>query len=186
MRTQLVLAYVATGGISLLIIFIIRYLLRTTNQQVKAAADHEILSTVSVTPDNAALFGRLPTAIPESMVPNNDVNAFRKSKNLYWAQQESEVVPACVIQARCITELSTAMSIIKSEYDRRQRRGDKEHDAGLFAVRGGGHSPIAGAATIHGGIMIDLSLFREVRLSRMIRRMWRLTEAQNGWMYQEY
>lgn len=37
--------------------------------------------------------------------------------------------------------------------------------AGLFAVRGGGHSPVSGAATIQGGVLIVLSLLRDVRPS---------------------
>ena len=36
---------------------------------------------------------------------------------------------------------------------------------GLFATRSGGHSPVSGAASINGGVVIDLSLFREVTTS---------------------
>ena len=32
----------------------------------------------------------------------------------------------------------------------------------MFAVRGGGHSAVPGAASIEGGVLIDLSLFSEV------------------------
>ena len=36
---------------------------------------------------------------------------------------------------------------------------------GLFAIRSGGHSPVSGAASINGGVVIDLGLFREVTAS---------------------
>ena len=39
-------------------------------------------------------------------------------------------------------------------------------EKGVFAIRGGGHSPISGAASINGGVLIDLSSFREVEPSK--------------------
>ncbi len=38
----------------------------------------------------------------------------------------------------------------------------KEKPEGLFTIRSGGHSPIAGAVSIKGGILINLRLFCEV------------------------
>lgn len=82
--------------------------------------------------------------------------------NSYWAQQECEVVPACVVRPRDVQELSTATTMLKREYDERRKQSGKDQPEGLFAIRGGGHSPIAGAASINGGVLIDLSLFKEV------------------------
>lgn len=82
--------------------------------------------------------------------------------NSYWAQQECEVVPACVVRPRDVQELSIATTILKREYDERRKQSGKDQPEGLFAIRGGGHSPIAGAASINGGVLIDLSLFKEV------------------------
>jgi hypothetical protein len=38
-------------------------------------------------------------------------------------------------------------------------------EEGLFAVRSGGHSPVAGASSIKGGALIDLTFFNEVTLA---------------------
>ena len=37
-----------------------------------------------------------------------------------------------------------------------------ERGEGLFAIRSGGNSPVSGAASVKGGVVIDLGLFREV------------------------
>lgn len=55
-----------------------------------------------------------------------------------------------------------AIRLLKTEYDERRKRDAGGKIPGLFAVRSGGHSPVPGAASIEGGVLIDLSLFREV------------------------
>lgn len=107
----------------------------------------------------------LKSALPDNIVLPSDSGAFRQSMNAYWAQQECEVVPACVVQPRDTQHLSTAVKILKGEYDERQSQDEKRNSDGLFAVRGGGHSPVPGAASISGGVVVDLSHFREVSLS---------------------
>jgi len=104
----------------------------------------------------------LAAALPECIIFPQDTGAFKQSMNYYWAQQECEVVPACVIRARDVQQLSTAVTILKGEYDERMKQAGGEHPEGLFAVRGGGHSPNSGAASINGGVLIDLSLFNQV------------------------
>ncbi len=80
----------------------------------------------------------------------------------YWAQQECEVIPACVVRPRDVQQLCTAINIIRREFDEQRTQDSQRKSEGLFAVRSGGHSPIAGAASIKGGIIIDLRLFCEV------------------------
>ena len=75
----------------------------------------------------------------------------------YWAQQECEVMPACVVRPRNVQDLATAITILKREFSTREA-----HSGGIFAIRSGGHSPIPGAASIGGGVLIDLCHFREV------------------------
>lgn len=72
------------------------------------------------------------------------------------------MIPACVIQPSRLQQLSIAVTILKREYDKRQKEAGKNKAEGLFAIRSGGHSPIAGAASIKGGVVIDLGLFCEV------------------------
>lgn len=72
------------------------------------------------------------------------------------------VVPACVVRPHNTQQLCTAVTILKHEFNERRKRAGEGSVEGLFAVRSGGHSPVPGAASIQGGILIDLSLFREV------------------------
>ncbi|OAL65160.1 FAD binding domain protein [Trichophyton rubrum] len=112
----------------------------------------------------------LASALPEDVVvlPQNAAT-FRKSMNTYWAQQECEVVPACVVRPRNIDQLCTAVTILKGEYDRRRSLDDEKGGikaGGLFAVRSGGHSAVSHAASIEDGVMIDMSLFCDVTPSK--------------------
>ncbi|KAL8865096.1 MAG: hypothetical protein Q9198_009480, partial [Flavoplaca austrocitrina] len=84
---------------------------------------------------------------------------FIKSIESYWAVQERQIVPQCIVRPRNAEEVATAIGILKHEYEGCTRKG---HVPSLFAVRSGGHSPIPGAANIDGGIVIDLRLLNEV------------------------
>ena len=74
------------------------------------------------------------------------------------------MIPACVIRPRDVRQLCTAVTVLKREYDVRGKRAGEENKKaeGLFAIRSGGHSPVSGAASIKGGILIDLGLFCDV------------------------
>ncbi|ERF69174.1 hypothetical protein EPUS_01131 [Endocarpon pusillum Z07020] len=113
-------------------------------------------------PERAMLSRRLASALPDSVILPHDDAAFKQSMGSYWAQQECEVIPACVVRPRNVQQLCTAVTLLKREYDERGKQADEGEAQGLFAVRSGGHSPVAGAASIKGGVVIDLGLFSEV------------------------
>ena len=118
------------------------------------------------TPTNLSLVSeKLVAALPHSVLLPHDGEAFGKSINSYWAQQEREVVQECIVQPRDIAELAKAMTILKQEYDERSTQQWKKSDDVLFAVRGGGQSPVPGGASAKGGVLIDLTMFREVTVS---------------------
>lgn len=72
------------------------------------------------------------------------------------------MIPACVVRPRNVQQLCTVITVIQSEYHERRKKTGRETAEGLFAIRSGGHSPVPGAASIRGGVVIDLGLFCEV------------------------
>ncbi|KAB8291558.1 hypothetical protein EYC80_006359 [Monilinia laxa] len=111
-----------------------------------------------------AISKKLSEALPNSVFLPNDAAAFSQSTGSYWAKQECEVAPACVVRPRNDEEISTAVKILKNGHDESSTKSNSgeanfEH---LFAVRSGGHSCVANAATIEGGVLIDLRPFNEV------------------------
>jgi hypothetical protein len=115
---------------------------------------------------SAQIISSLKAALPSSALLPKDSVDFKLWRSSYHAQQVSEVTPACVVQPCNAAEVSTAIRIIKHEYDARHNEpstfsGDCSAK-GLFAIRSGGHSHVAGAANLEGGIVIDMSLLNEV------------------------
>lgn len=157
----------ASTAMTLLIIFSIFIMRRQrTSQTLQAVDKSDQLDLMSSLPEPTMLSKNLSTALPDSVVLPHDAAAFEQLMNSYWAQQECEVIPACVVRPRDVQELSTAINVIRREYDEQRKQIGLGKPEGLFAVRSGGHSPIAGAASIKGGVVIDLRLFCEVTPSQ--------------------
>ena len=153
----LVVASIAT---TILIAFSV-FMMRQRSSQIVDPPDH--MSSLS---EPTMLCKSLTSALPENVILPHDAAAFKQSMNAYWAQQECEVVPACVVRPRDVQQLCTAVNIIRHEFDKQRAQSAQGKVEGLFAIRSGGHSPIAGAASIKGGIVIDLRLFCEVTPSK--------------------
>ncbi|KAF7181108.1 hypothetical protein CNMCM7691_000237 [Aspergillus felis] len=139
-------------------VFAFVWFLRRTKSPPQAQPQLEV-------PTDSSLVRKLAKALPHIVLLHRDGEAFRKSINNYWAQQEREVVQACIVQPRDVGELAKAIDILKREYDEQRTLPRREPDDVLFAVRGGGQSPVPGGASAKGGVLIDLSLFREVTVS---------------------
>ncbi|KAH7383211.1 hypothetical protein BKA66DRAFT_91293 [Pyrenochaeta sp. MPI-SDFR-AT-0127] len=118
----------------------------------------------NLSPHARQLRAKLIAALPESVILSETSTRFEQSVNSYWDQKACEAVPSCVVQPRNIQELAQVVELLKIEFDRQSERDESTNDTkeGLFAVRGGGHSPVAGASSINGGVLIDMSLFNEV------------------------
>ena len=168
MASQLLSAYAATTLLIITSIFLMRRLWTSLIPQAGGKAHDPDLANNPEEPIYTSLTKNLAIALPESVILPHHVATFRQSMTSYWAQQECEVTPACVVRPCDVEQLCTAVTILKQEYDEReggkllQDGGKKENSKGLFAIRGGGHSPVSGAASIKGGVVIDLSLFCEV------------------------
>lgn len=113
-------------------------------------------------PEPLTLSRRLVSALPDSVILPDAADAFKQATNVYWAQQEREAVPTCVVQPKTVEQLCTAVRILKEEYDELAARGNNGNNKGLFAIRSGGYSPVPGAASVGGGALIDLSRFDDV------------------------
>lgn len=160
MTFQLLSASAATTLLLIISILIMRRL--RTSQTLQAAKKPDHLDLTNSSPEPTMLSKSLASALPDSVIFPHDAAAFKQSMNSYWAQQECEVIPACVVRPRDVQQLSTAVTVLKREYDERGKQVGEEKAEGLFAIRSGGHSPVSGAASIKGGVVIDLGLFCEV------------------------
>lgn len=118
-------------------------------------------------PEPSVLAKKLVAALPDIIILPQDMEAFKNGLNAYWAQQECEVIPACIVRPRTVQELSTAVGLFKREHDEREKLQDVDgkNSVGVFAIRGGGHSPIPGAASIQGGAVVDLRYVNSVTIS---------------------
>ncbi|KAK0747394.1 FAD binding domain protein [Apiosordaria backusii] len=100
---------------------------------------------------------------PGSVILQSDTAAFQQAVDANWAQQNREIVPACIVRPRDAQQLGKTVKILKQEYDSRCRHHTGiSPTPGFFAVRSGGLNPGLGAATVQGGVVIDLSLICEV------------------------
>lgn len=142
---------------------------QTWHAQLSAEKSNEPSSTRPISETARRLVKNLPLALPDSIILPTDVEAFETSINAYWAKQESEAVLLCVISPRTADQLSTAVTILKREYDEHiKNTQDSEIDqsGGLFAIRSGGHSPVARSASIEKGVLIELSHLSDVISSK--------------------
>ncbi|KAF1845473.1 Glucooligosaccharide oxidase [Cucurbitaria berberidis CBS 394.84] len=158
----------STLYIALITSVYIVYRLRVRSSQTRKNAGAETSMSLdlegSLSEPAQQLRAKLMSALPESIISPENAASFKQSTNSYWDQKACEVRPSCVVRPRDVQELSRTVKILKSEFDQRRKESKISESIleGIFAVRGGGHSPVAGASSIKGGSLIDMSLFNEV------------------------
>ena len=108
------------------------------------------------------LIAQLRKEFPSHIICLPGTQDFQSKVDVHWAQQEREKVPSCIISPETVEDVSAVIKLIKQEYDQQRRNGKA---SGLFAVRGGGHNTVAGAASIENGVVIDLSLLKSIKIS---------------------
>ncbi|PSN62384.1 oxidoreductase [Corynespora cassiicola Philippines] len=67
----------------------------------------------------------------------------------YWSVKEVDVRPNCIISPRSATEVSQVVRVITA-------KSQSLNETCKFAIKGGGHTPFAGAANIDAGVVIRL------------------------------
>lgn len=162
-------SWVSITCIAILLSFVyFRNRSRSYTSQVQYNADAEKpgrLVTDKLSKPARLVRSKLVAVLPHIVITPDTPAAFKQSINAYWDQKACEVTPSCVVRPRNVWELAQVVKILKREFDLQQTREKKSHEA-LFAIRGGGHSPVAGASSIEGGILFDLALFKEIALAQ--------------------
>ena len=80
----------------------------------------------------------------------NSSSAYANSQSSYWAKQQSELIPSCIVVPSTTSEVSDAISIMSMI------------ESCHFAVKCAGHGTVVGAANIDGGVKFDMSRLNEV------------------------
>ncbi|KAF2679175.1 FAD binding domain-containing protein [Lentithecium fluviatile CBS 122367] len=94
-------------------------------------------------------------SLPDLVFYSNN-SAYETSVNSYWAVQETEVRPACVVIVANAAHVQTAVSVLA--------KINSKTVTCPFAVRAGGHGK-SGNSNQQGGVNIDLSALNEVTVS---------------------
>lgn len=144
----------AVVAVMLTVLLLLIHRIQAARQPDFTAAN---LTNVEGSTMSAALADALPGSVFFRPHP-----VFVESIQSYWARQESDIIPQCVVRPRTAEEVATAIAILKRDYD--VRTSHREAPL-LLAIRSGGHSPIPGSANVNGGIAIDLRLLNKVVLS---------------------
>ncbi|RYP21123.1 hypothetical protein DL765_002412 [Monosporascus sp. GIB2] len=108
----------------------------------------------------------LSLGLPERVFfPGNP--AYKASLASYFSAQEASTYPACIVSPQTVQEVSTAVRILTTTTTTTDSSNPNlpRHPLGCqFAVRSGGHSMVAGAANLAGGVTIDLSGLSSIEL----------------------
>lgn len=83
---------------------------------------------------------------------------YQTSVQSYFAAQERELRPSCIVKPTSTSEVSRAVKILFAF-------NTPHTETCKFAIRGGGHTPFAESANIAVGITIDLQSINQVQLS---------------------
>lgn len=96
----------------------------------------------------------LSSLLPQKVFTKGDAT-YSESLGSYYATQESDLHPSCIIRPETVFDVSVAVKSLT---------GSKKHKC-RFAIRSGGHTPFAGSANIAHGVTFDLRTLNKVTLS---------------------
>lgn len=80
------------------------------------------------------------------------------SKASYFSQQEEQIFPGCILIPVNTDDVTIALETLASIYE-------SSHYTAKFAVKGGGHTPWAGSASIQDGAVIDMKPINNVAVN---------------------
>ncbi|KAM0323663.1 hypothetical protein ACHAQA_008598 [Verticillium albo-atrum] len=134
-----------------------------SSQLPETAVEVEVAAPGS-TPEPATYIKDLAAALPDSVILPRDVAAFAPAMKGWFSSQNRDAIPACFVRPRNVEELSTTVKLIQAEHTARTGNPATATE-GLFAIRAGGANPANGISGVENGVVIDLTLIREVEPS---------------------
>lgn len=159
MASQKFYSYVVAGSVLLISILILRRKKAAKEQQPPAPPKPHPLANTP--PEQLPQYiQELLAAVPGCVILQSHVDAFQKAIDYSWAQQNREIIPACVLRPSDTHELSKIVAILNKEHDRRTLAGSRVES--FFSVRSGGVNPGLGSSTVQDGAVVDLGLFTEI------------------------
>ncbi|KAI8275470.1 Bifunctional solanapyrone synthase [Colletotrichum sp. SAR 10_98] len=108
-----------------------------------AAVEDAVVSSTSCCEALVKLMGSHNVVIPRD-------TAYTSSVGSYFSLKNAETHPACIVIPESSNDVSIAVRSLTRGFELRKNQCQ-------FAIRGGGHTPYKGAASIDGGVLIDLA-----------------------------
>ena len=94
-------------------------------------------------------YDTLREVLPGKVLLSSDP-AYQKNRNPYFSQQAEEIAPSCIVTPQNADDVSIAVIALASVYE------SSSHSA-RFAIRGRGHTPWAGSASLEGGTVLEMT-----------------------------
>ncbi|PWY85809.1 FAD-binding domain-containing protein [Aspergillus sclerotioniger CBS 115572] len=105
----------------------------------------------------SSLFSPSPCANLAILLPDKvffpDSETYAASQRSYFALQEQQLAPACIVIPSSVEDVSVAVKTLADLPD------------STFAIRSGGHSSVPGAANAHTGVTIDLHRLNDIHMN---------------------
>ena len=102
-------------------------------------------------------YDTLLEVLPGKVVLNSDP-AYQKNRIPYFSQQAEEISPSYIVTPQNTDDVSIAVKALASVYE------SSSHSA-QFAIRGRGHTPSAGSASLEGGVVIEMTSMESMTLN---------------------
>ena len=121
------------------------------NLEYREISSAEKISSLPLQETDLIQYADLAAVLPGQVALSGEPT-YQNHEDGYYAKQQEELQPLCVVHPTSTAEVSTIVQTLK------------KHDV-QFAIRCGGHSSNTGAANIQGGVTINLREMDKVTLN---------------------
>ena len=124
---------------------------------VPVSASDSSNTTAEISSHARAQYDALAKVLPGKVLRPSDAT-YEASRTSYFSKQEEDISPGCVVKPLNTNDVATAIKALASVYE-------SSHGSAKFAVRGGGHTPWAGSASIQDGAVVDMTSIKAVTVN---------------------